>query len=537
MTRPAQIAALVVVLLASAAGARGEYRYEPPELGPSYVEPQTATPPPEGAWGEYVAVAALVVAIALASYLALRRRSRAWIVALAIGCLVYFGFIRKGCVCPIGAIQNVAQGIFDTESAIRPDHAAIAARGLEADAVAAAFEREYARFVGAQLHRGVGGFRIRLRLNGANRRLLEEVGSVRVEGFGPDGRKVSLALRELWRVAPTFTVPWTVLAFFLLPLAATLLFGRAFCASVCPLGVIQDVVVVRPLSLPQWSDQALRLFAYVYLAGAVLLAATGSAYIICRYDPFVSFFRLGGSAGMFALGACFLLIGMFVARPYCRFLCPYGAILRVLSRFSRWRVTITPDECIRCRLCEDACPFGAIRKPTEELPPGRRRRGKPALALLILALPVLIALGAWLGHGLRSALAGIDPTVRLADAVRSARAGETQQPVEEDQGRSDAAKYQADMVAAFEQSQRGVEELYEEESIIRGRFAFGAVAFGAFIGLIVGGKLIQLSVRRRRTDYEADRATCLACGRCFRYCPREQARRKGRRTDQAGEAK
>ena len=537
MTRPAKIAALVVILVASAAGARGEYRYEPPDLGPSYVEPQTTTPQPEGIWGEYVAVAALVVAIALASYLALRRRSRVGIVALAIGCLVYFGFIRKGCVCPIGAIQNVAQGIFDTESAIRPDHAAIAASGLEADAVAAAFEREYTRFAGAQLHRGVGGFHIRLRLNGANRRLLEEVGSARVDGFAPDGRKTSPALRELWRVAPTFTVPWTVLALFLLPLVATLLFGRAFCASVCPLGVIQDVVVVRPLRVPHWSEQALRLLAYVYLAGAVLLAATGSAYIICRYDPFVSFFRLSGSAGMFALGACLLLIGMFVGRAYCRFLCPYGAILRVLSRFSRWRVTITPDECIRCRLCEDACPFGAIRKPSEELPPGRRRQGKAALALLILVLPVLVALGAWLGYGLRSALAGMDPTLRLAEAVRSARAGEAKPPVEQDRARAEEAKYQADMVAAFEGSQRPVEELYEEESIIRGRFAFGAAAFGAFIALAVGGKLIQLSVRRRRTDYEADRATCLACGRCFRYCPREQARRKGRRTGQAGEAK
>ncbi len=72
--------------------------------------------------------------------------------------------------------------------------------------------------------------------------------------------------------------------------------GRSFCASVCPLGAVQELVAVRPVQVPTWIDHALGLLAYVYLGAAVLFAATGTAWIICRYDPFVGLFRLSSSA-------------------------------------------------------------------------------------------------------------------------------------------------------------------------------------------------------------------------------------------------
>ena len=99
-----------------------------------------------------------------------------------------------------------------------------------------------------------------------------------------------------------------------LPLLFALLFGRVFCAAVCPLGAMQDVFVVKPLKLPPWLEQALGLLPYVYLGLAVLFAATGAGFVICRFDPFVSFFRLSGNVYILGLGACFLLVGMFIAR-------------------------------------------------------------------------------------------------------------------------------------------------------------------------------------------------------------------------------
>jgi polyferredoxin len=88
---------------------------------------------------------------------------------------------------------------------------------------------------------------------------------------------------------------------------------------------------------------------YIYLGAGVLFAATGSAFIICEYDPFVPIFRMNGRTLMVLAGVTLLLLGVFVGRPYCRFLCPYGALLKLGGIVAKWRVRVTPDYCTQCR--------------------------------------------------------------------------------------------------------------------------------------------------------------------------------------------
>lgn len=515
-------------VLASAAA--GEERFPPPDFTSGYQLPSPEQPPPPPAWQNVLDVGVLVVALGLASWVVLSGRRRIGMVLIMLFAIGYFGFWRQGCVCPIGAIQNVAQGIFDA--------------GL--------------------------------------------------------------------------LVPLAVLAFLLLPIVATLLWGRTFCGGVCPLGAIQDVLVWRPIRVPSWVEHGLGLVAWVYLGLAVLLAVTDCGYVICRYDPFVALFRLGGPWRMVLLGVGVLALGAFVARPYCRFLCPLGAIFRPCSRVAAWHAKITPAECIRCRLCEDSCPFGAIRSPSADAP---RTRGKATLALMLLAVPALVAAGGLAASWLAEPMARMNYTVNLSDLLgrqqtlaevraaaaplpikagaqtfeldgrqvlcRSAETGQTlwslDLPALADPNGEVLALVDPNAVwllsangttrpqlACVDRASGGVlwrsavpddavnagyafrngpefrsagaaetdvlARLHARAADVRDRMYWGLWILGAFLGAVVAAKLVDLSIRRRRDGYAPDPGKCLSCGRCFEHCPIEQQRRLGRRPSVRGKS-
>jgi polyferredoxin len=278
------LAILLSCLIPNAA--LGQYQKKPPEFGETYSFPTPAHPEPAADWLRLLDVGLLALALGIAVWLVHKQRSRKGVVWLSIGSLAYFGFFRKGCICSVGAIQNVV----------------------------------------------------------------------------------------LCLVNPQYSVSLGVIVIFFLPLAVALLFGRVFCSGVCPLGAIQDLVVLRPLRIPDKLDRALRWLQFVYLGAAVFFAGwglqmkfagwqikIGQRFLICDWDPFVPIFRRSGPFYMVAIGAAFIIAGMFIGRPYCRWLCPYGGILALLSRVAWKNVQITPDRELDCGMCANSCPYGAIQ--------------------------------------------------------------------------------------------------------------------------------------------------------------------------------
>jgi NosR/NirI family transcriptional regulator, nitrous oxide reductase regulator len=128
--------------------------------------------------------------------------------------------------------------------------------------------------------------------------------------------------------------------------------------------------------VPRWLEQALGVIPYLYLGLGVWFAATGGAFVICRYDPFVRHLPIfGQSDDAPGRARCSWLRGLFIGRPYCRFLCPFGVLLKLAAKVSRWHVRITPDICTQCQLCEHSCPFGAIRVPVIHQPDAQNSPG------------------------------------------------------------------------------------------------------------------------------------------------------------------
>jgi NosR/NirI family nitrous oxide reductase transcriptional regulator len=307
-----------------------------------------------------------------------------------------------------------------------------------------------------------------------------------------------------------YVIPVSVIIFFVLPLIFTIFFGRTFCSSVCPLGAIQDVVILKNTKISPKVSAVLSLLPYFYLGLALLFAANGAGFIICQYDPFIGFYRFGGTFNMMIFGASLLLLGTFVARPYCRFLCPYGVLLNWMSFLSKKHATITPDKCNNCRLCEASCPVDAIRIPEEIDTTSDKKRETKKIIVLFVLLPLIVAGSGWIVSTLNVHLSKQHFTVWLAEQIEMENNGEITVLGTE--------------TNAFRASGKSKEILFQEAAQIRDNFSYGGWFLGGLLSLILFVKLVNLSIKKKRPEYEIDKGSCVSCGKCFIYCPYEKVR-------------
>ncbi|MEC7685082.1 MAG: 4Fe-4S binding protein, partial [Pseudomonadota bacterium] len=147
-----------------------------------------------------------------------------------------------------------------------------------------------------------------------------------------------------------------------------LLWGRIFCSSLCPFGALQDFITrIFPKQFRYQVPQAIHDLAihvkYTILAFLVMMALAYSDLSLFQYfEPFGTVFYISRSMVLWAIAAGFLLGAVFIPRFYCRYACPLGASLGVVSLLSPFRIKRV-QQCDVCKVCEHACPTGAIRGP------------------------------------------------------------------------------------------------------------------------------------------------------------------------------
>jgi polyferredoxin len=160
------------------------------------------------------------------------------------------------------------------------------------------------------------------------------------------------------------------LAFYLLAaftIVSTILWGRLYCGRVCAFGALTQLMdAVLPdrwrVNIPRAIERRAAWIKFGLLAATITYFVATRDMSIYRYvEPFWMF-GMFATAPLWAGLAVLLVATVFVRNLYCRFLCPVGATLGLLSyltvfRIKRW------SECSTCRICQKACEWGAIDGP------------------------------------------------------------------------------------------------------------------------------------------------------------------------------
>jgi polyferredoxin len=200
-----------------------------------------------------------------------------------------------------------------------------------------------------------------------------------VEGFLPISSLISL---KYWMQTEILNGIHPSGLFIFLAIAATaLLLKKSFCGWLCPIGTLSESLWMlgqklfgKNLQLPGWLDYPLRSVKYLLLAFFAYAIGTLdvqslSAFIYSPYNKVadVKMYLFFADISHFALWSMLFLIALsvLIRNFWCRYLCPYGSLLGILSVLSPVKITRSESTCIDCALCTKACPAGIeIHKKT-----------------------------------------------------------------------------------------------------------------------------------------------------------------------------
>ena len=160
----------------------------------------------------------------------------------------------------------------------------------------------------------------------------------------------------------SITLMWLVLGL-------TLLFGPVFCGWICPFGTVEEFIgkIGRKIFkkrynnfIPLKLDRLLRYLRYVILILVIVNTAISGKLLFSNFDPYFALFNIWSSEvtrlSLLVLGL--VLIGsLFVERPWCKYLCPLGALLGIFNLFRIVKLKRNEKTCINCKKCDRVCPM------------------------------------------------------------------------------------------------------------------------------------------------------------------------------------
>ncbi len=149
----------------------------------------------------------------------------------------------------------------------------------------------------------------------------------------------------------------------------TLLLGPVFCGWVCPLGSVQEWVgkIGRKIFgkrynrfIPYRFDRILRYLRYLMLFWVLYMTAVTGKLIFGDIDPYYALFNFWTGevaiAGLVILGVV-LATSLLVERTFCKYACPYGAILGIFNLFRIFKIKRNVSTCTSCKACDKSCPM------------------------------------------------------------------------------------------------------------------------------------------------------------------------------------
>ncbi|MBI4691057.1 MAG: 4Fe-4S binding protein, partial [Nitrospirae bacterium] len=191
-----------------------------------------------------------------------------------------------------------------------------------------------------------------------------------VEGFLPIGALMAL---KLWITTGVFdSIHPAGLILFIAAISMTLLLKKSFCAWICPVGSVSDFVwkLERKLFgknfvMHRYIDYPLRSLKYILMAFFIYVVINMPPVAIIKFlgedywkiaDVKMLYFFTEMTTLTFITLLILFIGSLFFKNFWCRYLCPYGALLGLISFCSPLKITRNPDACIDCGKCSRNCP-------------------------------------------------------------------------------------------------------------------------------------------------------------------------------------